>query len=97
MTLDTYRPYIGRVALVSLSGVNVQVRVLDIRSAFGRIDAHVTPIAGKGVSWMEFERLTFEETKPSSTRCHICRKRLTARDRKTGNAACLDCTIEALQ
>jgi hypothetical protein len=59
MTLDTYRPYIGRTALVDLAGVLVQVRVLDIRSAFGRIDAHVTPIAGSGQTWLAFSRLTF--------------------------------------
>jgi hypothetical protein len=60
MTLDTYRPYIGRTALVSLSGVSVQVRVLDIRSAFGRIDAQITPVAGNGETWLQLSRLVFD-------------------------------------
>jgi hypothetical protein len=100
MTLDTYRPYIGRTALVDLSGVSVQVRVLDIRSAFGRIDAHVTPIAGVGMTWLAFARLSFIDDVRGigeSDHCHICGDKLHARDIKAGAEVCWDCTVEAAQ
>jgi hypothetical protein len=38
---------------IPLGGVMVDVRVLDVRSVFGRIDYQVTPVKGSGVVWVE--------------------------------------------
>ena len=56
---DKYRPYIGRTAALTLNGLTITVRVLDIRGAFGRIDAQVEPIVGSGARWFDFSRLVF--------------------------------------
>lgn len=40
--------------------MRVQVTIQDVRSAFGRIDALVTPVAGDGQKWVSSDRFTFK-------------------------------------
>lgn len=61
MTIDTYREYLDRLALIDYSGVSFRVRITDIRSAFGRTDARIVPIAGDGAKWVDFSRLILIE------------------------------------
>lgn len=35
----------------------IPVRIVDLRTTFGRIDAHVTPVGGKGTTWMDSAKL----------------------------------------
>jgi hypothetical protein len=64
MTLAEYAPYIGRTALlqdVLEKGFTVAVRILDVRSSFGRIDVKVTPIVGSGDTWVNITRVVVKE------------------------------------
>lgn len=47
-----------REALCRFEGVRVAVEVLDLREAWGRLDALVTPLNGKGQQWVDASRLT---------------------------------------
>lgn len=49
---------IDKEALLSTSdGLEVGVTVLNVRSAFGRIDYEVTPLNGKGKAWVSSSRV----------------------------------------
>lgn len=54
---------IGKVAHIQATQPRmvVEVRILDLRRAYGRIDAQVTPISGHGATWVEVGKLTIEE------------------------------------
>ncbi len=49
---------IGKQGLLSVSGLQVLVNVLDARTVFGRIDLQVTPVNGTGSTWVESSRVT---------------------------------------
>jgi hypothetical protein len=42
---------------VSMDGMWVNVKVIDARKVFGRVDVLVTPISGEGQSWIQLDRL----------------------------------------
>jgi len=49
--------WIGRTGLVPMgSGLYASVRVLDARSAYGRVLILVVPIAGEGEAWIQADR-----------------------------------------
>jgi hypothetical protein len=56
-------------ALNDGSGLNFPVKVLDLRTRWGKIDAQVTPVGGAGTRWVEtwqlgrVESLRFEVEK----------------------------------
>jgi hypothetical protein len=52
--LATYR---GRVGLVNVDDLKVEVRVTDARLRFGHLDLLVTPVAGQGERWIEQHRI----------------------------------------
>lgn len=54
MTLADYQLYVNHTAILEnvLPGLDVAVRITDVRSAFGRIDVRVTPVAGHGETWV---------------------------------------------
>ena len=39
------------------SGLNFPVKVLELRTRWGTIDAQVTPVGGAGARWVEIDRL----------------------------------------
>lgn len=41
-------------------GLMVQVKILDVREAYGRLRYKVTPTAGSGVTWVEESSLRTE-------------------------------------
>lgn len=44
---------IGKQAAIRIGDLTVDVRIMNIRSAFGRIDYEVTPVAGTGSRWID--------------------------------------------
>lgn len=43
--------------LSTADGLSVAVKVLNVRSAFGRIDLEVTPLSGHGKAWVSASRV----------------------------------------
>lgn len=62
MTLADYQAYVNKTAILEnvLPGLDVAVRITDVRSAFGRIDVRVTPIAGHGDTWVNVNRVVLK-------------------------------------
>ena len=50
---------LGSTWLAPLEGgdILVPVKIIDLRSTFGRIDAEVTPLGGKGTTWLDSAKL----------------------------------------
>ncbi len=46
--------------LLVVGGLNITVKILDVRSAFGRTDYQVTPVAGSGVKWVSKDGMLFK-------------------------------------
>jgi hypothetical protein len=63
MTLSDYAHMVNQTAtlLDVLPGLDVNVRITDVRSAFGRIDVKVTPIAGIGETWVNVNRVVVKD------------------------------------
>jgi hypothetical protein len=59
MTKGVGQNYIGQTGLLQdvLPGLDVAVRILDMRTAFGRIDVKVTPVSGSGDTWVNINRV----------------------------------------
>ena len=51
---------LGRTALLRLPPFRIAVRVLGIRTAWGRVDYLVTPVLGEQSAWVSGERLAWE-------------------------------------
>lgn len=50
--------FIGKEVSYNIHGLTVQVKVIDIRQAYGRIDYRITPINGKGNIWVSSSTLS---------------------------------------
>jgi hypothetical protein len=51
---------VNKSATWSVANVKVEVRTLDARQSFGRIDVRVTPAAGSGEAWVDYKFLDIE-------------------------------------
>ena len=60
MTASELARLIGHEATISSDGLQVRVRILDGRTAYGREDLLVTPVAGEGQRWVSAERVRLE-------------------------------------
>ena len=49
---------INKQGLLSISNMQVLVKITDARTVFGRIDYQVTPVNGTGSTWVESNRVT---------------------------------------
>ena len=47
---------IGRTGMVDMEGLDVQVTVLNYKSAYGRVRLLVTPVSGVGERWIFKDR-----------------------------------------
>lgn len=59
MTLADYHAYVNKTAILEnvLPGLDVAVRILDVRTVFGRTDVRVTPVSGHGDTWVNVNRV----------------------------------------
>ena len=60
MTAKEAAKLIGTTALYDVSTMRVQVKIVDIRTAYGRTDYRIEPVAGVGGMWVS-SNLTFEK------------------------------------
>jgi hypothetical protein len=62
-TVD-YQKFIGRTGTLPTTippNLEVGVRIIDVRSSFGRVDVKVTPIVGSGDTWVNITRVVVKE------------------------------------
>jgi len=45
------------IARINLDGLKVDVKILDVKQVFGRVDVLITPINGSGEKWVQADRL----------------------------------------
>lgn len=50
---------IGTVAILGLDMLEIEVKITNVRKAYGRVDFEVTPVAGSGSMWFSKARLTW--------------------------------------
>ena len=53
MTAAEMSKYIGQTLTVACKGMAVDVKVIDARTRFGRVDLKVEPVSGAGTAWIE--------------------------------------------
>lgn len=60
-TATAMHPYIKRRGTIQCGKLTIDVVVADAKTQFGRLDLLVTPIAGKGQTWVTLASITFGE------------------------------------
>ena len=45
------------IALLNLDGLLVEVKLMDVKQVFGRVDVLVTPVKGSGQKWIQADKL----------------------------------------
>ena len=61
MTNQELAAYVGREGLVTYGGtIAVQVKSLDAREVYGRLDILIEPIAGTGQTWVAESRIAWQ-------------------------------------
>jgi len=50
--------------LLDVGGLGVEVRVIDVRTVYGRVQYLVEPVAGRGRRWVEAHRVVRIEDVP---------------------------------
>lgn len=62
-TMDTKElsKMIGTTGRWLVEGVEVDVNILNARSAYGRTDLKIGPVAGRASRWVSADRIIFEE------------------------------------
>ncbi len=48
---------IGTTIQIHMEGLQVSVKLLDVRPKYGRIDLQITPINGGGIKWISSDKL----------------------------------------
>lgn len=51
--LNEHTEKIGTIITVRLGKLWVDVKILDVRPSFGRVDYQITPVKGSGTVWIE--------------------------------------------
>lgn len=52
MTAQEAIKMIGKEAVFTVDTMHVAVRIVDVRSAYGRIDYRIEPVTGSGYKWV---------------------------------------------
>lgn len=61
MTSEELATYVGREGLLSMGGaIAIEVKSLDARESFGRLDILVEPVAGTGQAWVAESRIAWQ-------------------------------------
>jgi hypothetical protein len=61
MSVKDLAKAIGRTGLYHVGTLKFDVKVMDVRQVFGRIDFLVTPEHGNGQQWVESSRVQLDE------------------------------------
>lgn len=57
MTAKEMAVAIGHVVMIRYENINVECKVVDVKSAYGAVRLLVQPVAGMGQQWVELSRL----------------------------------------
>jgi hypothetical protein len=66
MTAKEMQDLIGRTGSFYVKGMGISVKVVDVRTRYGRVDYLVTPVAGTGETWMTEDSVTLAVVKPAA-------------------------------
>lgn len=61
--MDRTKVVVGNTAVLEMDGMNIEVKILDTKQAFGRLDVLIEPVSGSGQRWVQCERLAEHEEK----------------------------------
>jgi hypothetical protein len=50
-----------KLAIWTSGELKFEVRIMDSKQAFGRVDVLISPVAGVGEQWVSLEKVTIEE------------------------------------
>ena len=53
MDITTLVSYVGKVGIISLKGIEVEVNIADVKQSYGVSRFLVSPVSGKGYAWVE--------------------------------------------
>lgn len=56
MSIAELALYVGKQGFLSVEGLQVPVKVLDVRQSWGNVHILVTPIKGEGKKWVDSNR-----------------------------------------
>ena len=59
MTYREAATYVGKLGVLHTEGLRINVRIIDARKAYGRIDVLVEPIGGEGEAWVVHTKVEF--------------------------------------
>lgn len=64
MTVTEQSKFVGRTAAyepATLPGFIIAVKIVDMRSVFGRTDAKIAPLKGSGFAWVSMDSLRMDK------------------------------------
>ena len=59
MTVAEMASDIGKKAFYNIHGLDISVEIQDAKEGYGRLSYKVTPLDGRGVTWVDRTKLTF--------------------------------------
>ena len=65
MNIKELMKFIGAEVPWEIPGLTVTVIVKDVRSAYGRLEALIEPLRGKGEKWVNISALVLPELEPT--------------------------------
>lgn len=57
MNVSDMQGLLGKNAVIILSGMKVNVTILDVRNSYGNIHVYITPHSGEGSTWVDMSRI----------------------------------------
>jgi hypothetical protein len=57
MTAKEMAVAIDQIVMIRFESINVECRIVDVKSAYGAVRLLVQPVAGMGKQWVELSRL----------------------------------------
>lgn len=52
---------LGKKATWNVNNLSVIVQITDLKQAFGRTDAEITPVSGSGHTWVSLDNLKIQD------------------------------------
>ena len=59
--LKQYQNLLDNTYLYNLDGMSIRIKVLDVRTAWGRMDCLISPIEGYGTKWISLDSLIIDK------------------------------------
>lgn len=66
MNIKELAQHIGQQGLYRVNGLGIAVVIRDVKSAYGRIDYQIEPVAGCNAIWVNSSSVTIQKAIPNS-------------------------------